>query len=71
MSDGGVTPPALTVSCTFGILGIVLFLIGAALDSETMFVLGAAAGALSLGSALYWRAELIESWHGRRRSPPG
>ena len=66
------TPIALVLSCALGALGVVLFLVGSALGSEGAFVAGAAAGALSLAAALYWRSELVTSWaQRRRREGPG
>ena len=65
------TPIALVLSCAFGALGVVLFLVGSVLGSERAFVAGAAAGALSLAAALYWRSELVSSWARKRRGAPG
>jgi hypothetical protein len=61
------TPAALVLSCALGGLGVVLFLVGSVLGSEAAFVAGAAAGALSLAAALYWRSELVSSWAKRNR----
>ncbi|MDP9069985.1 MAG: hypothetical protein M3N68_01605 [Actinomycetota bacterium] len=63
----GRTPPALVLSCALGAVGVVLFLFGSVVHSEGAFVAGAAAGALSLGAALYWRSELVSSWADRKR----
>ncbi len=66
------TPVALVLSCVLGGIGVVLFLAGSVLASEGAFVAGAAAGALSLAAALYWRSELVSSWAQRkRREGPG
>jgi hypothetical protein len=66
------TPPALILSCALGALGAVFILVGAVVGNEGAFVAGAAAGALSLGAALYWRSELVSSWAERkRRGEPG
>ncbi len=61
------TPVALVLSCALGALGVVFFLVGAAVGREGAFVAGSAAGALSLAAALYWRSELVSSWAARRR----
>jgi hypothetical protein len=58
-------------SCVFGALGVVLVLVGAVVGAEGLFVAGVAAGALSLGAALYWRWQLIEAWREGRSGPPG
>ena len=66
------TPLPLLVSIALGCLGVLLFVVGAATSSTPVFVAGFAAGALSLGAALYWRGELIAAWHaqrGRGRTP--
>ncbi len=65
-------PAALVASVALGVVGAVLFVAGALLGSDAVFVAGAAAGALSLGAALYWRSELISAWRGGppRRSGP-
>ncbi len=71
---GSMRPPVpLVLSCALGALGVVLFLVGSALGSDATFVAGAAAGALSLAAALYWRSELISSWakRNRREGPAG
>ncbi len=67
MSDPPQRPAALVVSVVLGIVGAVLFVVGALLGSDAVFVAGATAGALSLGAALYWRSELITAW---RRDRP-
>lgn len=65
------TPPALVLSCAFGAVGVALLVLGALLSRDAVFVAGVAAGALSLGAALYWRSELVSTWaerkQGRRR----
>jgi hypothetical protein len=60
-------PPALALSVALGAVGLALFAVGAMVGSDAVFVAGVAAGALSLGSALYWRSELITSWRQERR----
>lgn len=64
------TPPALALSVAMGALGLVLFLVGAVVRSDGVFVAAVAAGALSLGAALYWRSELISAWRKERRPRP-
>ena len=63
----GHPPVPLVLSCALGALGVVAFLVGSALGSDAAFVAGAAAGALSLAAALYWRSELVSSWAKRNR----
>jgi hypothetical protein len=60
--------PAFLISCALGALGLLLIIAGLLLGGEVIFVVGAAAGALSLIAALYWRGELITAW--RRDHPP-
>ena len=61
------TPTALAASVLLGVAGMFLFAVGALMGNDTVFVAGATAGALSLGAALYWRAELISAWRRDRR----
>ena len=72
MSDPPRRPTALVLSVGLGVAGVLLFAIGAVTGTDAVFVAGAAAGALSLGAALYWRSELISAWRGDRprRSGP-
>lgn len=65
--DRGPPPPALVLSCALGAVGVLLLLVGAVVNSDAVFVAGVAAGALSLGAALYWRSELISAWAERNR----
>ncbi len=55
-------PLSLVLSCLLGAVGLVWFALGALVGNDTLFVVGAGFGALSLGAALYWRSELISSW---------
>jgi hypothetical protein len=64
------TPTALVVAVALGVVGMVLFLVGALLGSDAVFVAGTTAGAASLGAALYWRSELITAWKQDRRGRP-
>ena len=72
MSDPPRRPAALMLSAGLGVVGVLLFAIGSVTGVEAVFVAGAAAGALSLGAALYWRSELISAWRQDRprRSGP-
>ena len=54
--------PAFLASCVLGAIGLVLIVAGVVLGVDGLFLAGAAAGALSLGAALYWRSELIAAW---------
>lgn len=65
------TPTALMASVVLGVTGMILFVAGALVGSDAVFVAGATAGALSLGAALYWRSELISAWRADRRRRPG
>lgn len=67
MSGPSQRPAALVASVALGLAGVALFVLGALLGSDAVFVAGATAGALSLGAALYWRSELITEW---RRDRP-
>jgi hypothetical protein len=60
-------PPAFVASCAFGAAGLALLLGGLASGSEPVLIGSGAAGALSLGSALVWRSQLIETWNRERR----
>jgi hypothetical protein len=62
-------PPAFVASCIFGAIGLVLLVIGFATGSEPVLISAGAGGALSLGSALVWRSQLVDAWHGERRGP--
>ena len=58
------TPGRLAWTSAFlGAVGLVLFVVGALASSTPVFVAGFVAGACSLGVALYWRSELVTSWH--------
>jgi hypothetical protein len=56
-------PPAFVFSFVCGVVGIVLILVGLAVKSTPVDVVGSAAGAVSLIAALYWRSQLIADWH--------
>jgi hypothetical protein len=60
--------PALVASVVFGLIGLVLLLIGAVADSNPVLIAGAGAGVLSLIAALVWRSQLIDAW--RRKQNP-
>lgn len=64
--DPGSLPRPLLISAACGAAGVVLFLVGALTTVIGLFVAGFFAGAVSLGVALYWRAELIAAWHAQR-----
>jgi hypothetical protein len=61
------TQSAFLLSCALGGLGVLLIVTGLIVGGEVIFVLGTAAGALSLLAALTWRGELITAW---RRDHP-
>lgn len=61
------TPPALVASAVFGVIGGLVLLAGLVSGQEALAVAGAAGGGLSLGAALLWRSQLIESWHAEQR----
>ena len=66
--DWRLWPAALRMSVAFGIVGLVLLVIGFASGSTPVLIAATTAGSLSLISALVWRAQLIEAWrkeHGR------
>ncbi len=66
-SDRPSRPPALVVSCAFGAIGAALLLVGLATGSEPILLGSGVGGALSLGSALVWRSQLIDAWNRERR----
>ena len=70
MSERPKSPPALVASVALGVVGAVLLVLGALLDSNAVSLAGAASGAASLGAALYWRSELISAWKQDRRGRP-
>jgi lipid-A-disaccharide synthase-like uncharacterized protein len=61
------TQPAFWLSCALGALGVLLILIGLIVGGQVIFVVGAAAGAISLIAALVWRSDLVAAW---RRDHP-
>lgn len=69
MSDRARRPPAFVASCVFGAIGLVLLVVGFVSGSEPVLIAAGAGGALSLGSALVWRSQLVDAWHGERRGP--
>ena len=70
MTEPSQRPPALVVSVALGVVGGMLFIVGALFSRDALFVAGATAGAASLGAALYWRSELITAWKEDRRGRP-
>ena len=58
-------PPALTLSIVFGAIGVLLIVVGFAIRSTPVDVVGTVAGAISLLSALYWRSQLVADWHSK------
>ena len=63
----GNRPATFVVSVVFGVVGVVLILLGAVLGSNGVFEAGFGAGVISLIAALMWRAELVTAWRSRRR----
>jgi hypothetical protein len=59
--------PAFVISFAFGAAGLLVFLSGILIGGEVIFEVGAALGAISLLSALAWRADLVSAW--RREHP--
>jgi hypothetical protein len=62
-------PPALVVSCVFGVIGAALLVIGFATKSTPVLVLSGLGGSLSLISALVWRSQLIDAWRQDHHRP--
>ena len=54
--------PAYWFSCALGAIGLQLIFIGLVAREDAIFVVGAAAGAVSLIAALVWRSELVSTW---------
>ena len=67
MAETPSRPRAFVASCAFGAAGVLLLMIGFVSGSEPLLVAAAAAGSLSLASALVWRSQLVDAWHGPRR----
>lgn len=61
--------PALVASVAFGLIGVLLLLVGALADSNPVLIAGAGAGVLSLIAALVWRSQLIDAWRRQQRNP--
>jgi hypothetical protein len=65
-----ITHPGFLFSCGFGALGLLLIIVGLVIGGQVIFVVGTFLGALSLISALAWRADLVSAWkrdHSTRR----
>ncbi|MDQ6910539.1 MAG: hypothetical protein M3Z84_07120 [Actinomycetota bacterium] len=60
-------PPAFLISAGFGLVGLVLLLLGAVSGAEALYLGGVAAGVISLIAALVWREELIMAWHATQK----
>jgi lipid-A-disaccharide synthase-like uncharacterized protein len=74
VTDRAPTPPALTLSVVFGVVGGVALLVAAITGSIPIFVVAFASGTSSLIAALYWRSQLISDWreaHGQSGPPAG
>jgi hypothetical protein len=61
--------PAFLLSCAFGALGVGIFIVALITGAEAVYVAAIAAGALSLGAALYWRSLLVSDWASRKPRP--
>lgn len=59
---------ALVVSIAFGVIGLVLIVVGVIADVGGLILAGCAAGVLSLIAALVWRSQLIEAWRQRQQN---
>jgi uncharacterized membrane protein YfcA len=73
-ADRSATPPSLTLSVVFGVVGAVLLVAAIVFSATAVFVAAFVAGTSSLISALYWRSQLIADWraaHGQTRPPGG
>jgi hypothetical protein len=68
--DSVQRPPAFVASVIFGVVGLALFVAGIVTGADGAWFAGIAAGALSLGAALYWRSQLVEAWHSKDRPTP-
>jgi hypothetical protein len=62
--------PGYVASIACGVVGAVLLIAGAVFRSNGVAVAGFVAGAVSLVSALIWRADLVASWRAAHRRPP-
>lgn len=63
-------PLPFVLSSALGVVGLVLLVPGLAFGSTVLALTGFAAGALSLGAALYWRSQLISAWAQQKRGRP-
>jgi hypothetical protein len=54
-------------SIAFGIVGVVLLVVGFIADSEPVVLSAVGAGTISLISVLVWREQLIAAWRDRRQ----
>ena len=59
-------PSPLVASVVFGVVGLVLLLVGVAISSNGVVVAGVGAASVSLVAALVWREQLIKTWQERR-----
>jgi len=60
-------PPAFVASAAFGVVGVVLILVGFASGVHGILYAGLGFGTASLISALVWRGELITAWRAQKR----
>ncbi|MDQ6928303.1 MAG: hypothetical protein M3159_06525 [Actinomycetota bacterium] len=60
-------PPAFLISAGFGVVGLVLLLVGLVSGADAPYISGVAAGVVSLVAALVWREELIVAWHAKQK----
>ena len=65
------TPPALVASCALGLVGGVVLLAGLVTGIVAVVLVGVGLAGLSLGAALVWRSQLIESWRRQQGGQAG
>ena len=61
-------PTPFVLSVALGAVGLVLLVPGVLLGNRALALAGFAAGALSLGAALYWRSLLVNAWAAQKRA---
>jgi hypothetical protein len=63
-------PPAFVASVIFGVVALVLILLGFVTGSHVVYGASIIFAALSLFAALVWRSQLVAAWRAEHRPPP-
>lgn len=67
--DWRAWPGPLRASVAFGLVALVVLVVGFVTGTTAVLVVATAAGSLSLISALVWRGQLIEAWRREKGRP--